>query len=99
MKVAVGFLLVGIMLLILMLLKADVRFRDGTVDLHLHDTYFVIHPLHFVVVVLLFSLTLFAIGGVIGTGLKNKAFLLTLLVSFALNGFVVWWFFSHLNRG
>jgi ribose/xylose/arabinose/galactoside ABC-type transport system permease subunit len=97
MKVAIGFLIAGILLLVLFFLNADIWFRDKSVDLHIHDTYFVIDRLHFVLAVLLFLLTVFALGGVIGTRLKSKSFLVTLLVAFTLNGLAVWWVYRQFN--
>jgi heme/copper-type cytochrome/quinol oxidase subunit 1 len=97
MKVAVGFLLVGMIVLGLLLCQSAVRLAQTTIDLHVHDTYFVISYVVFVPLVLLALLALFALGGVIGTRCKNRYFLVTFLIALALNGWLYWHFFSSIK--
>lgn len=96
MRVAVIFLVAGIILLSLFLYPALVRSDSTTVDFHFHDTYLVIQMLHFVIVIGLFALTLFGLGGVIGTGFRSKAFLLTFLIAILLDGLVAWSIYNQL---
>ena len=97
MKIAVIFVVVGITLLGLFLYPAIFRSDSNTVDIHLSDTYFVIHKFYLVIAVGLFSLTLFGFGGVIGTGFKNKMFLFTFFIALLLDGLVAWWIYNQLK--
>jgi heme/copper-type cytochrome/quinol oxidase subunit 1 len=42
MKTAVIFLAIAILLLVFIYARIDVWFNETTIDLHIHDTYFVI---------------------------------------------------------
>jgi heme/copper-type cytochrome/quinol oxidase subunit 1 len=95
MKVAISFLIIGIALLTLVLYPGVIRSDSKTVDIHLHDTYFIIDTLHLVIALGLVLLTLFGLGGVIGTGFKNKTFLLTFFIALVLNGLFCWWIYNQ----
>jgi heme/copper-type cytochrome/quinol oxidase subunit 1 len=75
-KTALIFLFTGILLLTLLYLKSGIFFTKKTVDIHLHDTYYVIAYLHFIILIVLFVGTAFSIGGVFGTRFRNKYFLI-----------------------
>jgi hypothetical protein len=99
MKVAIIFLVIGIALLCLFLYSTIVHSNSKSIDLHLFDTYFIIDKLNFIIGVVLFLLTLFSLGGVIGTGFRSKAFLLTFFIAFVLNGLVAWWMYNQFYGG
>ena len=81
MKGALVGLFVGIVLLILLYFKIDVYRSKGTIDIHLHDTYFVLSYSSVAIFILLFLGTFFSIGGMIGSIFKSKLFwILTILV-------------------
>lgn len=76
MKGALIALLIGIVILILLYSRMQIFSRQGTIDIHLHDTYFVLSYASVIVFMLLFLGTFFSIGGVIGTMFKSKLFLI-----------------------
>ena len=90
MKIAVILVVIGIALLGFYLYPAIVHLGSTTVDIHLNDTYFVIDNSHFVIAVALFLLTLFGFGGIMGTGVKNRMFLLIFFIALVLDGIVAW---------
>lgn len=98
MRVAIVFLLVGIVLISLVLQKAAVQLTRATIDLHIHDTYVVIDWWHFINGVLLICLLFFSLGGVIGTGFKSKAFNSTLLVTLLLIGGIIWCYYGLFTK-
>ena len=74
MKGAIIALIVGFILLIISYVRIDIYRSKGTIDVHLHDTYFVLSYTSVVVFLFLFLGTFFSVGGVIDTHFKGKLF-------------------------
>lgn len=83
MKTALTFLFVGLLALGILLAKLLVRFDRQTIDLHWGDTYYVISLPGFLLIMVLLLATLFAAGGVAGTRLQNKRFLILFVLLLA----------------
>lgn len=94
MKSALIFLGVGILILILLCSRVDVWFTNSTVDIHVHDTYFVIARWHFILLIILILGTFSSLGGAIGTRFQNKAFIAFLFIFLAIDAFIVWKVYS-----
>jgi heme/copper-type cytochrome/quinol oxidase subunit 1 len=90
MKTAVIFLAIAILLLVFIYARIDVWFSETTIDLHIHDTYFVIARWHAIFLIILFLGTLSSLGGVIGTRLQNKFFLIAFILFIAFDLYIVW---------
>jgi len=88
MKTALTFLLISILVLLFLWSKTDIFFSKSTVDVHVHDTYFVIDKLQFILFIVLIPGTLSTLGGVIETRFRSKAFLLVLLIFLAADAYV-----------
>lgn len=80
MKTALIFLAIGVILLIAIVSGKGSKFRRSAVDIHLHDTYFILSYFSFSITILLILATLFFLGGTIGTAFKNKSYLFPLLI-------------------
>lgn len=74
MKGALIALIIGIVLLVLLCFRLKIYSQGGTIDIHLHDTYFVLTYFAVVIFLLLFLGTFFAIGGLIGRQFKGRLF-------------------------
>lgn len=85
MKLAIGFLIIGIFLLSLFFHRSDI-WISSTIDIHLHDTYYVFDKWHFAIVVFIYLLSFFSLGGAIGTRFKNKKFLVTWIITLLVDG-------------
>lgn len=98
MKTALIFLAIAIVLLFLFWLKVDVWFGDSTIDIHFHDTYFVIACWHFILFVFLILGTFSSLGGIIGTKFKNKLFIAVLLIFLAVDAYIIWNLYSAFHH-
>jgi hypothetical protein len=94
MKLAIGFLIIGIIILVLFIKRSDVWVTKKTIDIHIHDTYFVIDKWHLAIAIFFYLLTFFSFGGVIGTKFKSKGFLLTFISTLLIVGYILWWLFN-----
>ena len=78
MKGALIALLIGTGLLVLIEWNADVRFFTTSVDVHVHDTYFVLDYIFFFLSLLVYLGIFFSVGGLISTGFRGKIYWLLL---------------------
>lgn len=83
MRLAIVFLVVGIVLLGGLYWQYALPSKDGTLDFHFHDTYFVVEKKSAIIGTALVLLSLFAIGGCLGTGFRNRSFVSLLLICVA----------------
>ena len=98
MRTALIFVAVAVLVLTLLYLLTDVWFRPSSIDIHVHDTYFVINRPHVLLLLLLYLGTFFLLGGTIGTKLKNKVFLILFLVFLAADVYLFWNVYSAFHR-
>ena len=75
MKVAWITLSIGAVLLILFFSRAQLWVRKATIDIHVHDTYFIVPYLFLILFFFLFLGTFFTLGGLVGTSFRNKYFI------------------------
>jgi hypothetical protein len=98
MKGAFIALIIGIVLLVLLYLKVEMRSSNGTIDIHLHDTYFVLSHTSVFIFLLLFLGTFFALGGVIGSHFRSKVFWVLVVLSLSIDTYYVVSFYKALNE-
>lgn len=90
MKTALIFLVVAILILILFYSGVDIWFAKTTIDIHFHDSYYVIAHLQIFLGLLLYLGTFFFTGGIIGTRFRNKIFLIPFLIFLAFDLYTVY---------
>lgn len=71
---------IALSLLFLLCVTAKIYNTSGTIDLQLHDSYFILSYATVIIFILLFLGTFFSIGGIIGTRFKSIVFWVLLLV-------------------
>lgn len=74
MKGALIALFIGLALLVLLYFRTTIYSSKGTIDIHLHDTYFVLSNASVIIFILLFLGTFLSVGGIIGSFFKSKLF-------------------------
>ena len=89
MKAAIISLVIGIILLLFFLFGSYIQNYKSGIDIHVHDTYFIISYFSFTVFITLFLGTFFSLGGAIGTAFKNKSFVYLLLIFVLLDAFYI----------
>lgn len=97
MKTALIFLAIAILLLILFGLNVNIWFRDSAIDVHVHDTYYVIARWHLILAIVLFLGTFSLLGGVLCTRFKNKFFLIAFIIFLGVDLYVIWKIYSLFN--
>lgn len=97
MKGAIISLLIGIGLLVLVGRNADVRFFPSSVDVHVHDTYFVLDYTFFVLSLLVYLGFFFSVGGLISTHFKGKVYWLLLILALLTTAYYFIDFFNVFN--
>jgi hypothetical protein len=90
MKTALIFLAIAVLLLVLVYSRIDIWFSESTIDIHIHDTYFVIARWHSIPLVILLLGTISSLRGAIGTKFQNKFFLIALILFIVVDLYVVW---------
>jgi len=65
-------LAVGIVLPVLLSLMLDVDVRATTIDVHVHDTYFILSYFYLLLLIVLFLGTLISFGALAGSHFKSK---------------------------
>jgi len=89
MKAAIISLAIGIILLLFFLFGSYIQTYKSGIDIHVHDTYFIISYFSFTVFIILFLGTFFFLGGAIGTAFKNKKFVYLLMTCTLLDAFYI----------
>ncbi|MDB5196690.1 MAG: hypothetical protein JWP88_1061 [Flaviaesturariibacter sp.] len=88
MKAAFIFLFIAVLLLAFVFWRSSFWFRSNTIDIHVHDTYYVVAYSHFILLLFLIVGTAFSLGGAVGTRFRHLIFLY-LLSGFALADIVL----------
>ena len=97
MKGALIALFIGLALLFILYSRLDIYGTKGTIDIHLHDTYFVLSYASVIVFILLFLGTLFSVGGAIATYFKSKLFCLLLVLFLSIDTYYIVTFYKLAN--
>jgi hypothetical protein len=87
MKGALTSLLLAIALLMLLYWKSDVFLTAKTIDIHLHDTYYIVSYKHLAAALFLFLGTFFSLGGLIRTRARSRLFLVLTILFVAVDAY------------
>ena len=72
MKSALIFLFVGFLMLIVITYLLEVDLKVNGVDIHIHDSYYVVSYSYIVVFSILFIATCFSLGGILYSGVRKR---------------------------
>lgn len=97
MKGALIALFIGLALLVLLCFRMDIYRSKGTIDIHLHNTYFVLSHASVVVFILLFLGTFFAKGGISGRYFKSKLFRVLVVIFLSIDTYYMVSFYRAYN--
>ena len=89
MKGAIICLALGLCIFLVLFGREHIFSGKDTIDIHLHDTFYVIAKWHFYLFLFLFLSTISFIGGVIETRFKNKGFLIGMLILLAIDIYLI----------
>lgn len=98
MKGALIGLFAGVVLLVAPFLTLPIYRGASSINIHLHDTYFVIDYLSATVFVLLVLGTFFSIGGIISTRFRRRVFAALLILFLAIDAFYIVAFYKALQN-
>ena len=73
MKTAMGFVLAGLMLIVILYFNLNIMFYKNDLTIHMHDTFFVISYFQVFYTCTIFLAALYFIGLLIGKGLKKAS--------------------------
>lgn len=91
MKTALLFLSIPILFLIISLNRVDVwMINSKTIDIHFHNTYFVIDHVTALIALVVVLGTFFFTGGVIGTKFRKRFFLIGFLIFIVVDLYLGW---------
>jgi len=91
-KTALFFLAFAVLALVAACLALDMVFTPTTIDIHVSDTYLVLNNFHALLVAILWLLTFFSIGGMIGTHSRSILFVSLFFICVLCYGFLIWRF-------
>ncbi|NTS43830.1 hypothetical protein HRG84_23310 [Flavisolibacter sp. BT320] len=76
---------IGTILLFFLYTRLSIYRSKGTIDIHLHDTYFVLGYTAVILFVVLFLGTFFFLGGLLGARFKSRLFWVLAVVFLAID--------------
>ena len=94
MKGALIALFIGFTMLVLLSFGMNLRSSNGTFDIHVHDTFFVLSYAGGVVFSLLVLGTFFSVGGMLGTFFRDRFFLISALVFLSVDTYYIVYFYK-----
>lgn len=90
MKGAVIGIITGVLGLLLLILLSIIQLKDGTVDIHLQDAYYVItYPIALLYLAAILG-SFFSFGGLLQTRFRDKRFWLALLLCLVVGVMLFW---------
>jgi hypothetical protein len=87
-------LLIALGLLIFLGFTSKVYNTSGTLDIQLHDTFFVLSYTTVIIFIILFLGTFFSIGGIIGTHFKSNLFWVLIILFLSIDIYLLVPFFK-----
>jgi hypothetical protein len=97
MKGALIALFIGLAILVLLYFGMKIYSSNGTIDIHLHDTYLVLSYASVIVTILLFLGTFFSVRGIITTYFRSKLFLVLAVLFLAMDTYYIVTFYKLFN--
>lgn len=97
MKGAFIALFIGLALLVLLYSKLKIDKSEGTIDIHLYDTYYVVSYAVAITFALLFLATCFSVGGLIASVFKSRIFWILTVLLLSIDAYYIVSFYKRIN--
>jgi hypothetical protein len=90
MRTALVFLIIGILTLCILYWQFQILITPKTVEFNFSNAYIIIDLQHVILLTGVFLLTLFSVGGLLGTGFRSPFFIILFLLCAAAIGYLAW---------
>src|SRR6476661_6308016 len=91
-------LFIGVTFLVLLYFAVKIKVWKHTIIIHIHDTYFICTKVSLIIFVLLFLISFFSIGGIIGSLFRSKLFWILGIIFLSIDVYYIATFYKAFKK-